>query len=173
MGRRCQEHVTQQLKATLLACWGKFRLRWDRPGKNSLTGLAHEMHLRLKMLLKLLRFQAWIGEGRPTCATPVELRYRALALPRHPSHSSHARPASSRRPEVDRPSEAPPGSGQDRRKHTFEPVIPSGHSGDDADNESSPCPKHGQCVSAFQRPDATRVAGLYAWNQLGRKVMKG
>ena len=55
----------------------------------------------------------------------------------------------------------------------FEPVIPSGHSGDVADNESSPCPKHGQCVSAVQRPDATRVAGLYAWNQLGRKVMKG
>jgi len=26
---------------------------------------------------------------------------------------------------------------------------------------------------ARQRPDATRVAGLYAWNQLGRKVMKG
>ncbi len=26
---------------------------------------------------------------------------------------------------------------------------------------------------ARQRPDATRVAGLYAWNQLGRRVMKG
>ena len=26
---------------------------------------------------------------------------------------------------------------------------------------------------ARQRPNATRVAGLYAWNQLGRKVMKG
>ena len=26
---------------------------------------------------------------------------------------------------------------------------------------------------ARQRPDATRVAGLYAWNQLGRKVAKG
>ncbi len=26
---------------------------------------------------------------------------------------------------------------------------------------------------ARQRPDATRVAGLYAWNQLGRKVVKG
>ena len=26
---------------------------------------------------------------------------------------------------------------------------------------------------AWQRPNATRVAGLYAWNQLGRKVMKG
>src|ERR1700709_2104343 len=26
---------------------------------------------------------------------------------------------------------------------------------------------------ARQSPDATRVAGLYAWNQLGRKVMKG
>ncbi len=26
---------------------------------------------------------------------------------------------------------------------------------------------------ARQEPDATRVAGLYAWNQLGRKVMKG
>ena len=26
---------------------------------------------------------------------------------------------------------------------------------------------------ARQRPTATRVAGLYAWNQLGRKVMKG
>ena len=25
---------------------------------------------------------------------------------------------------------------------------------------------------ARQKPDATRVAGLYAWNQLGRKVMK-
>ncbi len=28
-------------------------------------------------------------------------------------------------------------------------------------------------MSAFQRPDATPVAGLYAWNQLGRKVKKG
>jgi hypothetical protein len=28
-------------------------------------------------------------------------------------------------------------------------------------------------VSALQKPDATRVAGLYAWNQLGRKVRKG
>jgi antirestriction protein ArdC len=28
-------------------------------------------------------------------------------------------------------------------------------------------------VSASQRPTATRVAGLYAWNQLGRKVKKG
>ena len=26
---------------------------------------------------------------------------------------------------------------------------------------------------ARQRPNATRVAGLYAWNHLGRKVMKG
>jgi len=28
-------------------------------------------------------------------------------------------------------------------------------------------------VSASQKPTATRVAGLYAWNQLGRKVRKG
>ncbi len=28
-------------------------------------------------------------------------------------------------------------------------------------------------MSASQRPDATRVAGLYGWNQLGRKVKKG
>jgi hypothetical protein len=28
-------------------------------------------------------------------------------------------------------------------------------------------------VSASQKPDATRVAGLYAWNQLGRRVKKG
>ena len=26
---------------------------------------------------------------------------------------------------------------------------------------------------ARQRPDATRVAGMYAWNQLGRRVKKG
>src|SRR3978361_295403 len=26
---------------------------------------------------------------------------------------------------------------------------------------------------ARQKPDATRVAGMYAWNQLGRKVTKG
>src|ERR1700733_10121217 len=26
---------------------------------------------------------------------------------------------------------------------------------------------------ARQKPDATRVAGMYAWNQLGRKVRKG
>jgi len=52
-------------------------------------------------------------------------------------------------------------------------VLLSGHSADDEGNESSPCPKHGQCVSSFQKPDATRVAGLYAWNQLGRRVKKG
>ena len=28
-------------------------------------------------------------------------------------------------------------------------------------------------MSASQKPDATRVAGLYAWNQLGRRVKKG
>ena len=28
-------------------------------------------------------------------------------------------------------------------------------------------------MSASQKPDATRVAGFYAWNQLGRKVKKG
>jgi len=28
-------------------------------------------------------------------------------------------------------------------------------------------------VGALQKPDATRVAGMYAWNQLGRKVIKG
>jgi hypothetical protein len=28
-------------------------------------------------------------------------------------------------------------------------------------------------VSASQMPSASRVAGLYAWNQLGRKVKKG
>ncbi len=28
-------------------------------------------------------------------------------------------------------------------------------------------------MSAFQKPSATRVAGMYAWNQLGRKVTKG
>jgi hypothetical protein len=28
-------------------------------------------------------------------------------------------------------------------------------------------------VSASQKPDATRVAGLFAWNRLGRKVKKG
>ena len=28
-------------------------------------------------------------------------------------------------------------------------------------------------MSALQKPDATRVAGLYAWNQLGHKVKKG
>ena len=173
MRRCCQEHVAQQLTATLLARVGKFRLRWDRPGKNALTGLAHEMHLRLKMLLKLLRFQAGIGEGRPTRATPAELRYRALALPQHPCRSSYVRPASSRQPEVDRPEEALPAQGQDRRRHTFEPVLPPGHSWDDEGNKSSQCPKHGQCVSAFQMPDASRVAGLYAWNQLGRKVKKG
>src|ERR1700690_4645290 len=26
---------------------------------------------------------------------------------------------------------------------------------------------------ARQKPDATRIAGMYAWNQLGRKVIKG
>jgi hypothetical protein len=26
---------------------------------------------------------------------------------------------------------------------------------------------------ARQKPDATRVVGMYAWNQLGRKVIKG
>jgi antirestriction protein ArdC len=28
-------------------------------------------------------------------------------------------------------------------------------------------------VSASQKPSATRVAGMYAWNQLGRRVTKG
>jgi hypothetical protein len=28
-------------------------------------------------------------------------------------------------------------------------------------------------VRALQKPEATRVAGMYAWNQLGRKVIKG
>ena len=28
-------------------------------------------------------------------------------------------------------------------------------------------------MSASQKPDATHVAGLYTWNQLGRQVKKG
>jgi len=35
------------------------------------------------------------------------------------------------------------------------------------------CQGNMRSVSASQKPDATRVAGLYAWNQLGRKVKKG
>jgi N-terminal domain of anti-restriction factor ArdC len=30
-----------------------------------------------------------------------------------------------------------------------------------------------QMAILWQKPDATRVAGLYAWNRLGRKVKKG
>jgi hypothetical protein len=58
-----------------------------------------------------------------------------------------------------------------RKTKRAEPALPSAQTEDDAHSESSE--KHGQCVSASQRPTATRVAGLYAWNQLGRKVMKG
>jgi len=65
--------------------------------------------------------------------------------------------------------EAGPEAG--RKTKRAEPASPPGQTEDDADSESSE--KHGQSVSASQKPDATRVAGLYAWNQLGRKVKKG
>ena len=44
--------------------------------------------------------------------------------------------------------------------------------GDDADSESSRA-KHGQCVSALQKPAATRVAGIWTWKKLGRSVNAG
>jgi hypothetical protein len=52
-------------------------------------------------------------------------------------------------------------------------VLPPGHSWDDEGNKSSQCPKHGQCVSAFQMPTATRVAGFWTWKNLGRSVRAG
>ena len=54
---------------------------------------------------------------------------------------------------------------------TFAPPLRSGRSEDDADTE--PSRKHAYCVSASQKPDATHVAGLCTWNQLGRRVKKG
>jgi antirestriction protein ArdC len=65
--------------------------------------------------------------------------------------------------------EAGPEAG--RKTKRAEPALPPAQTEDDAHSESSE--KHGQYVSASQRPTATRVAGLYAWNQLGRKVRKG
>ncbi len=54
---------------------------------------------------------------------------------------------------------------------TLRTTSPSRRNAGDADSESST--KHGQCVSALQKPDATHVAGFYTWNQLGRRVKKG
>jgi hypothetical protein len=59
----------------------------------------------------------------------------------------------------------------DRRTKLFERSSPPRRTEGDADSESSG--KHGQCVSASQKPDATRIAGFYAWKQLGRRVKKG
>ena len=58
-----------------------------------------------------------------------------------------------------------------RKTTRAEPALPSAQTEDDAHSESSE--KHGQCVSASQKPTATRVAGMYAWNQLGRRIKKG
>jgi hypothetical protein len=33
--------------------------------------------------------------------------------------------------------------------------------------------KHGQCVTASQKPNATLVAGIRSWNQSGRRVKRG
>jgi hypothetical protein len=55
---------------------------------------------------------------------------------------------------------------------TFSPESPSGRNADDEGNELWRL-KHSYCVGTSQMPDATRVAELSAWNQLGRKVKKG
>ena len=54
----------------------------------------------------------------------------------------------------------------------FFPVSPSGRNPGDKGNESWRS-KHTYCVGTSQKPSATRVAGMYAWNQLGRRVNKG
>jgi hypothetical protein len=58
-----------------------------------------------------------------------------------------------------------------RKTKRAEPALPSAQTEDDAHSESSE--KHGQCVSASQMPTATRVAGFWAWKNVGRSVNAG
>ena len=101
---------------------------------------------------------------------------KAPATPRldvrqHPSHGIVLHPSSSQESQADSRSKEPPAPDAVRTKRTCAPRLQSGHRTGDEDSE--PSTKHGQCVSALQKPDATRVAGLYAWNQLKRRVKKG
>src|SRR5207249_587939 len=82
------------------------------------------------------------------------------------------RRASTREQEAAAHQEKPPVPGWRRMMNTFFPESPSGHIADDEGNGLWRS-KHAYCVGTSQKPDATRVAGLYAWNQLGRKVKKG
>jgi hypothetical protein len=68
---------------------------------------------------------------------------------------------------------APPVLGAFRRRNPSASSSPSRRSVGDEDSGSWRCSKHGWCVSASQKPGATRVAGIYAWNQLGRRVKRG
>ena len=60
-----------------------------------------------------------------------------------------------------------------RRRNTSASSSPSCCNADGEDSESWRYSKHGHCVSALQKPDATNVAGLRTWNSLGRFVKRG
>src|SRR5438552_10452269 len=102
-----------------------------------------------------------------------ERRLPEWDVPQSPSHGSDPHPASTLGSESAFHWAAPPVLGAVRRRNTSASSSPSRRNADDEHSGSWRCSKHGQCVSALQKPDATNVAGLRAWNSLGRFVKRG
>jgi hypothetical protein len=130
------------------------------------------MHLLAKKL-SCLKVQECAAAHRSDHVARGERGLTERDAPQSPSHGRDPHPASIRGLEADLHQEARPERGSVRGENTFSPSSPSGHSADGKDSGSRRCSKHGQCVGALQKPDATNVAGIRTWNSLGRFVKRG
>jgi hypothetical protein len=164
--------MTEQFTAACLRRLWKFGRVGNLPQNDSLAWWTHE-HLLAKMLLKLP------DQGRKRQQVVHRGGSEALKEPtvpwwdvqRSPSPGNALHPASTPELRVDSHSKELPEHDEVQTDRISAQRSLSDRVAGDADSE--PSTKHGQCVSALQKPDATRVAGLYAWNQLKRRVRKG
>src|SRR6202035_5604979 len=114
------------LAATLLRGLRQLLCVGNLPGKNSLAGRAHPMHLLAKMLLKLscLKAQEYAAAHRSDHVATGERRLIERDTPRSPSHGRDLHPASTPESESELPWEAPPVLGAVRDENTSAPLSP-------------------------------------------------
>jgi len=164
--------MTEQFTAACLRRLWKFGRVGNLPQNDSLAWWTHE-HLLAKMLLKLP------DQGRKRQQVVHRGGSEALKEPtvpwwdvqRSPSPGNALHPASTPELRVDSHSKELPEHDEVQTDRISAQRSLSDRVAGDADSE--PSTKHGQCVSALQKPTATNVAGMFTWNQLGRRVKKG
>jgi hypothetical protein len=164
--------MTEQLTAACLRRLWKFGRVGNLPENDSLAWWTHE-HLLAKMLLKLpdrgQKRQAVVRRGGSEALKEPTLPW--WDVQRSPSSGNALHPASTPESRVDNHSKELPGHGVVQTDLIFALQLHPARIADDADSE--PSTKHGQCVSALQRPTATRVAGFGTWKEMGRFVKRG